>query len=324
MMLSSPKAKSGLLLLIVILFSCGDHTTKNKVVPVAPSDFHATALSPNRVYLSWQDNSTDETGFDIYRRPLEIVFWTKVVRLPFNIETYVDSTATDSTAYMYYVSAFNAAGSSETSNYSTVTTPSIGHAPEMPFDQIPWNGADTVAINPLLSWRCSDPDGDTLVFDVKLGFNQYPEIIRQNWPDTTLYLTQQLRPDTTYYWQVIAIDPHTHRVASPIWYFRTLSPGHPPNVPINPVPFNGVDSISLNPTMSWSCTDIDGDTLVYDIKFSTSFIPALIHQNWPDTSFTMTGLQQNTVYYWQVIAIDRYNHRTPSPVWWFRTMTTTK
>jgi hypothetical protein len=208
-------------LLILPILACSSNSTQNPPVPVTPTGLNGIALSSNAIFLSWQDNSTDETGFSLYRKPANVPVWTRIVQLPFDSYSYNDSNLVDSTAYSYYIIAFNAAGNSPASAPTTITTFAIGLPPEQPSFQVPWNGADSVALNPVMSWECSDPDGDTLTFDIYLGTGTPPGIAVANLADTTVQF-HGLLPDTIYYWQVTALDPHKHRTPSPIWFFRTI------------------------------------------------------------------------------------------------------
>ncbi|PMQ00929.1 MAG: hypothetical protein CBR30_08445 [Dictyoglomus sp. NZ13-RE01] len=45
------------------------------------------------------------------------------------------------------------------------------NSPNIPQDPFPPNEAPGVTINPVLSWSCSDPDGDALVYDIYFGTN---------------------------------------------------------------------------------------------------------------------------------------------------------
>ncbi|HPP71137.1 MAG TPA: hypothetical protein PLK95_10495 [Pseudothermotoga sp.] len=46
-------------------------------------------------------------------------------------------------------------------------------------------------------------------------------------------------------------------------------PNTPPSKPGNPNPANGATNVSRTTTLSWSCSDPDGDTLTFDIYFGT-------------------------------------------------------
>ncbi len=206
---------------ILMLNCASDHLANTSQLPSTPTDLSGGAISSSQIYLTWQDNSENENGFDLFRRLAgEGVSWTRIARLPENTNTYTDHDLVDSTAYDYYVSAFNSAGSSAASAIATISTRAIGLAPEQPYNIYPWNG-DTLRSDTLI-WTCSDPDGDPLQYDLYVGTGNPPGIMDAGLTDTTFVLGG-LHADTTYYWQVAASDTHKHRVLSPVWYFHTLA-----------------------------------------------------------------------------------------------------
>jgi len=90
-------------------------------VPAAPSNLVATALSGSHVKLSWQSNSSNQTGFTI-ERSTDGMNFTPVATVGSSLQTYTDAGLAPSTRYVYEVVATNAAGSSAPSNTAVVTT----------------------------------------------------------------------------------------------------------------------------------------------------------------------------------------------------------
>lgn len=97
-------------------------------------------------------------------------------------------------------------------------------APTTPTRPIPAVGATVSGIsNILLAWTASDPDRDTLTYDVYLfkdgGSPTTPYVTGHN--NDTLFVNG-LEYNKTYYWQVVARDGR-ERVFSEIWSFKTPS-----------------------------------------------------------------------------------------------------
>jgi len=90
-------------------------------IPGAPSQLWATRVQRNSVTLSWMDNSTNETRFEVYRSTdgtnFSLIGTTGVDR-----STYTDRTVDRNTRYWYYVTACNAAGCSQSSETIDVRT----------------------------------------------------------------------------------------------------------------------------------------------------------------------------------------------------------
>lgn len=89
-----------------------------------------------------------------------------------------------------------------------------------PLTGAPPDGASGQLIRPVLSWKCTDVDGDPLLFDVFLGTNSTPPLVS---PDriTSCMVPATLEFNTTYYWRVVAKDDHGHLSQSSTWSFRT-------------------------------------------------------------------------------------------------------
>ncbi len=96
----------------------------------------------------------------------------------------------------------------------------------------------------------------------------------------------------------------------------------PPSAPSLTNPADGATDQSTTPTLSWTeSTDGDGDEISYDIHLSTSNPPSLTSADVTGSSFTVaTALENDTEYFWQVVAKDGNGGETSSDVWSFTTM----
>ncbi len=97
---------------------------------VAPSNLTAVKgrTGSSRVYLSWQDNSPDETGFEIERSTSPESGFTQIANVPG--PTHVDAGLTPSTLFYYRVRAVNDGGASDYSNVASTYSPA---APDQVF-----------------------------------------------------------------------------------------------------------------------------------------------------------------------------------------------
>ena len=190
--------------------------------------------------------------------------------------------------------------------------------PDEPSNPSPSDG--TTCVNPVevnLRWAGSDPDGDEITYDLYWGTTP----LMMNWAfnlDDTFYQLTDLQEETLYYWQVIAED-RDFKTEGPVWTFFTNSP---PDKPSNPSPSDG--DMCVNPdevNLTWVCSDPDGDEISYELYWDTT--PSL--GNGPftlDTNFyQLKDLEENTLYYWKVIARDEYDCKTEGTVWTFQTET---
>ena len=90
-------------------------------LPAAPDGLTAD-LQGLQVELAWQDNSSDELGFKVYRRTGQGAS-RLLAELPPDSTTYLDDGVQPSTNYRYRVAAFNSRGERDTGEIR-VTTPS--------------------------------------------------------------------------------------------------------------------------------------------------------------------------------------------------------
>lgn len=80
--------------------------------PSAPTNIVATAQSYNRIKVTWDDNSNNESGFEVYRRTESQPLWYIINTVPANVESIIDTLVEPATTYFYKVQAINKYGSS--------------------------------------------------------------------------------------------------------------------------------------------------------------------------------------------------------------------
>lgn len=102
--------------------SCATPQSQSVNTPQQPSALSATAVSSQRINLSWQDNANNESGFRI-----EIAYningpFAEIDIVGSNTSTYNSSGLAIDTQYCYRVQAFNAAGDSAYTTVQCATT----------------------------------------------------------------------------------------------------------------------------------------------------------------------------------------------------------
>lgn len=93
----------------------------------------------------------------------------------------------------------------------------------------------------------------------------------------------------------------------------------PPATPSNPNPANSSTGRPINQTLSWTCSDPDGDPLTYDVYFGTTANPALVAEGISENTYNPGTLNYYTEYFWKIVAHDDHNNSTTGPVWNFTT-----
>jgi pectate lyase len=105
--------------------SSGGGTPPPSGVPAAPSNLAATAASTSQINLSWNDNSSNETGFRIERAVGGGTF-SQIATVGANVRTFSNTGLSAGTTYSYRVRAYNSSGNSSYTNTASATTGSSG------------------------------------------------------------------------------------------------------------------------------------------------------------------------------------------------------
>jgi len=285
--------------------------------PSSPSPANgSTGIDPTSL-LSWTggDPDGDSVTYDVY-----LGNTSTPGKVAGNITTasYSPSTLFFQQTYYWRIVAWDEHGSRTPGPLWQFTTDAY---PYTPADPSPADHAAGVEITTPLSWTGGDPDpDDTVVYDVYFGTvtPPPPASIHQY---ATSYDPSPMNYLQTYYWQIVAIDPHGASSAGPIWNFTTVyAPDTPPYVPSSPNPSNGSINVPVNTSLSWTGGDPDPmDTVTYDVYFGTTNPPPQQTAAYPNTTYDPGDLEYLTHYYWQIVSWDNRGASTPGPVWQFTT-----
>jgi len=95
---------------------------------------------------------------------------------------------------------------------------------------------------------------------------------------------------------------------------------NPPNMPSNPSPANHATGVSVDADLSWTGGDPDvGDTVSYDVYLDTTDATTQVSDDQSATTYDPGTLNDDTKYYWKIVATDNQAASTTSPVWDFTT-----
>ena len=95
--------------------------------------------------------------------------------------------------------------------------------PDPPSNPYPEHGALDVDRDVILSWDCSDPEGQDLTYDIHFGTDMIPPLAAADHPDTTFDPPDELDLETKYYWHITARDVYGDTTSGPVWNFTTVS-----------------------------------------------------------------------------------------------------
>lgn len=100
--------------------------------PAAPTNLQAQSASASQINLTWTDNATSETGYQVERAPDNAGVagtYAQITTLPASTSSYSNTGLASSTRYWYRVRAFNASDISGYSGTASATTLLLPAAP---------------------------------------------------------------------------------------------------------------------------------------------------------------------------------------------------
>jgi len=187
-------------------------------------------------------------------------------------------------------------------------------APPIPTLSSPSNGATNIDIPPTLSWNSSS--GATSYTLQVSTISSFSSTVFDN---SSLMSTSQqvsgLNNNTTYYWRVSATNSYGTSSPSTAWSFTTATGGTAPSIPTLSSPSNGSTNVAIPPTLSWNASS-GAPSYRLQVSTSSSFSSTVYDQSGPtSTSQQVSGLSNNTTYYWRVSATNSYGTSGWSSVW---------
>ena len=105
-------------------------------------------------------------------------------------------------------------------NYGKSKPGEMNTPPAVPSDPQPSEGATNVEIPVLLSWNCSDADGDNLVYDLYFGILDAPTLYASN-IEAKSHVIDSLQLGTTYFWKVAAKDDNGEITEGPVEFHNS-------------------------------------------------------------------------------------------------------
>jgi hypothetical protein len=229
--------------------------------------------------------------------------------------TQVISGISNSTVYYWRVKAINASGSSNWSTFFRFTTTLAA-----PVLTSPTTNATSQAISLLLSWNTvTAATNYTLqVSTDSLFANTSGTAYNQSGLTTTSQTVTDLKNSTVYYWRVNASNANGTGSWSTTYKFTTIVVT--PDVPVSVSPVHEAVNQALSLSFTWNSVSSASS---YSLQVSTdsTFTASLIINQSGLTSLTQTisGLTNNTIYFWRIRATNAAGNSSWSAVFKFTT-----
>jgi hypothetical protein len=184
----------------------------------------------------------------------------------------------------------------------------------------PANGAVGVSI-PLLQWK---PGLTALLHKVYVGTKPelgIADLVAPNLAEPVYYYAASLLPGTTYYWRVDEVEADMKTIhTGDVWSFITQA-----LTAYSPKPANGDGNVSSAVTLTWQ----PGKNALRHRVYLSGSLDAVTKATaeadkgeQKEATFTPTGLQEATTYYWRVDEVLVDGTIQAGPVWSFATFLT--
>ena len=172
-------------------------------VPAAPSLVTATTASAKKINLTWQDNSTTETGFQIFRATSSAGTYGVIATVKPGKVAYGDSSLNAATTYYYKIQAINQSGSSAFSTpIASATTQAL---PAVPADPSGLTGVAQGPSHASLNWTNNAVNATGFeIWRSPATNSNY--VLAATVPVTTSFADSNLTNNTIYFYKVRAIN----------------------------------------------------------------------------------------------------------------------
>ncbi|MBN1671109.1 MAG: fibronectin type III domain-containing protein [Kiritimatiellae bacterium] len=268
--------------------------TTSENAPSAPSGATATAQTSTSIRVTWQDNSSSETGFKIDRRQSGTDPWVRITQTGANVTSYTDSGLAAATTYYYKVKATSSAGDSGYSNVAGAQTqeglpaqPSGVAATALSTTQIKITWVDNSSNETQFKIRRSLDGVDFYVLDPL-----YPAA------DATTVTDAGLTPGTTYYYMMRA-----EGAAGVSVYTDPVSATTQAGVPAAPSALTATAVSSSQIDLTWQDNSSNETTFKIDRRQSgTSAWVRIAAPGADATACSDAGLPAETHFYYKVKA----------------------
>ena len=165
----------------------------------APSGLAVSISTNSAIELNWKDNSTDETGFEVWRYVYGSGTYKLYAIVDKNVTTYKDTSINNGVQYSYMVRAYVASGSLY-SPYSN--TASIGAGLINPPANLNYSYVSSSQV--LLSWTDTSDNESGFKVEWKIGQDGSWNIYTWLPPNTVSYSVASLNAFTKYYFRIRA------------------------------------------------------------------------------------------------------------------------
>jgi hypothetical protein len=266
-----------------------------------PSNLIATAISGGQIQLTWKDNSSNEKGFEIFRKVANgsSVLLTSTAS---NVTTYVNSSLITGTLYTYQLRA--TIGSSGKSGFSNEASdvagggPITSTSPAAPSNLSALSSSSTVVS---VYWTDNSSNETGFKIERKTGSTGVYAQVATLGVNATSFSNTGLSASTQYFYRVRATNSTGDSSYSNETGITTSAP--PATIPTAPSGLAATSSSSSSVNLSWSDASNNESGFKIERKTGSAGTYAQIATVSANVaSFANTGLAASTQYFYRVRA----------------------
>ncbi|TWO34518.1 fibronectin type III domain-containing protein [Seonamhaeicola sediminis] len=198
-------------------------------------------------------------------------------------------------------------------------------APTVPTQVYPLSNTLCIDNNVVFEWNAStDSEGNAITYRVEVSESSDFSSLAHDVSSSSTSRVITLDKGKSYYWRLKARDIKGAESAySSVSQFLTEGDGvsnHLPFAPelVGPALNSEIDGTST--TLSWTASDVDGDTLSYDVYLDTNSNPTTkVSEGQSGTTYEATGLSAASTYYFKIVVKDGNGGTTIGQIWSFTT-----
>ncbi|MBO0440778.1 M60 family metallopeptidase [Candidatus Enterococcus ikei] len=264
-------------------------------IPEPPVNLPASDINYDSVKLNWQ------AGYSINPIKEYVIFRDDKEIARTSSESFIDKTVKSNTLYTYTLTAIDTMGKMSKKNTSfKVRIPNKAET-EIPVPTKPNNLTATSVLRDRLSisWDKSSS------FIGISNYNVYRNGLKIASTKNLSFEDTQLKPDTTYTYEIIAIDTFNRESPkSDVLTVKTLA-FPTPTLPTKPSNLSANEITQNSLTLSWTRSDSPIGISQYNVYRNGIKITTV-----RNTPFKDTNLKPNTTYTYEIIAIDTFKQES--------------
>ncbi|MCP4710646.1 MAG: choice-of-anchor D domain-containing protein, partial [Planctomycetes bacterium] len=274
--------------------------------PAGPTDLNVTSFSSTQIDLSWADNSDNETGFRIERRPGSGGDFMEIGATGMNVTFYEDDQVSPDQEYCYRICAYNLSGNSDYTDIECATATDIP-VPADPTD-LEVEPVSDAQID--LNWTDNANNEEGFAIERQESSNRAFVQIATVEPDLTTYQDTGLIAETNYCYRLRAFNSGGNSAYTDVECAATFS-----FLPAAPTDLTAMTESTTRISLTWIDNSNNEEGFAIERQESTSRAFILIATVDPDlTTYEDENLVPGSEYCYRIRAFNANGNSAYSQV----------